>query len=220
MSFFLFFGFLRTWRKYSILFVPTFLFLLFHSWFPNKQERFILTIVPFIIILGTIGWNEFASQSTFWLRRARMLKGCYVFSISINCLALPFVTTMYSKESRVESMVYLSKDENIKSLAFEDSNHSRIRLGPRFYLKKWIPISEITTEYPPQEWIKYYNSNPPDYILFFEEKNLEARVAKMKSYFPKLHYETTISQGFIDDLLHKMNPNNNVNQTIFIYKVN
>jgi hypothetical protein len=217
LSLFLFFGFLRTSKKHLILFLPTFLFLLFHSWFPNKQERFILTIVPFIIILGSIGWNAFVANSRFWLKRKMLLHGCYAFSISINCLVLPFVTTMYSKEARVESMVYLSHDDNIHSLTFEDSNHSRIRLAPRFYLKKWIQISEITTEHPLEEWTK--ENNQPDYILFFEKENLENRVGKLKRYFPELHYEATIGQGFIDALLHKMNPNNNVNQTIYIYKV-
>jgi uncharacterized membrane protein YqaE (UPF0057 family) len=223
LSVFLFFGFLRTWKKHVILFFPTMLFIVFHSVFPNKQERFILSIVPFIIILGTIGWTDFVSTSSFWEKRKKLLRGLYGFSISINCIVLPFVTVMYSKEARVESMVYLSHDEHIRSIVLEDSNHSRTRLAPMFYLKHWIAASEITTTHPLEEYVKDHAGSDttqyPDYILFFENEKLEQRVASLKQYYPKLQYMTTIDQGFIDDLLHRMNPNNNVNQTIYIYKV-
>jgi hypothetical protein len=219
ISIFLFFGFLRTWRKHILFFLPTFLFLVFHSWFPNKQERFILTIVPFVILLGTIGWTGFVNQSIFWTSRRKLLRGCYVFAIAVNLILLPFVTTMYSKQARVESMVYLSKDESIDKIAFEDSNRQGTKLAARFYLKKWIPVIEISKDRPVEQFIQEHGTNPPDYILFFEEKNLEERVAKIQSHFPQMRYEATIGQGLIDELLHKMNPQNNVNQEVYIYKL-
>ena len=46
---FLLFGYLRSWRKHLLLFLPAFAFLLFHSSFPNKQERFILPAIPFVV---------------------------------------------------------------------------------------------------------------------------------------------------------------------------
>ena len=130
---------------------------------------------------------------------------------------------MYSKRARVESIVYLSKDDHIKMIALEDTNHSRTRLPPLFYLKQWIHTTEITKEHPVEEFIKDHpasdTSQTPDYILFFENINLDKRVAAIKQYYPQMTYLTTIDQGFIDDLLHRMNPLNNVNQTVYIYKV-
>jgi hypothetical protein len=223
LSIFLFFGFIRTWRKHAILFFPTLLFLVFHSTFPNKQERFILTIVPFIIILGAIGWSGFVSSSSYWQKRKKLLRGLLAFSISINCIALPVVTAMYSKQARVESMVYLSNDDHIRSIVLENTNRSRTRLAPLFYLKHWIPTYEITNKHPLEEFVKDHAGSDttqyPDYILFFENINLDKRVADMKYYFPNLHYMTTIEESFIDDLLHRMNPLNNMNQTVYIYKV-
>lgn len=57
----------------------------------------------------------------------------------------------------------------------------------------------------------------PRFILFEENKNLDARIANMKKYFPNIEYETTIEPGFIDNLLYKLNPIN-ANQTITIYR--
>ncbi len=44
-------GFIRSAKKHLLLFVPVMLFILFHTFYPNRQERFILSILPFFIIL-------------------------------------------------------------------------------------------------------------------------------------------------------------------------
>ncbi|HMT30538.1 MAG TPA: glycosyltransferase family 39 protein, partial [Bacteroidia bacterium] len=49
VSFFLFGGMFINFRKNLIVLLPILLFLIFHSYFPNKQERFILSIIPFIV---------------------------------------------------------------------------------------------------------------------------------------------------------------------------
>ncbi|MGB0427960.1 MAG: glycosyltransferase family 39 protein, partial [Flavobacteriales bacterium] len=49
LSFGYLFAFFRYAKKYLILFLPAFLFLAFHSLFPNKQERFILPALPLIL---------------------------------------------------------------------------------------------------------------------------------------------------------------------------
>ena len=219
VSIFLFFGFFRMWKKHLILFLPSLLFLIFHSYFPNKQERFILPIIPFIIISGVIGWRNFAEKSDFWKTRTKLLNRLYMFSVVINFIALPFITFMYSKRARVESMVYLSADEHIKALVMEDSNHPDVKMAPRFYLKKWIILYEIWQDRSPEIFRDAFK-NPatsPDYILFYEDRKLDERVETMKQFFPDIHPETIIYPGFIDNLLYKINPNN-VNQTVYIYK--
>ena len=222
VSLFLFFGFLRIWKKHLLLFLPSFLFLVFHSYFPNKQERFILTIVPFIIILGVIGWNDFKERSVFWSNHKKLLKGCIVFSVVINFILLPFVSTMYSKRSRVESMVYLSRYPGISNILIEDRRHETAKMPPFFYLGQWIHSQEISQTYhfdPPAPGtpLTYSNKTIQQFVLFCEDYDLEKRVSDIKKKFPDLTYETTIAPGFIDDLLFKLNPKN-ANQTIYIYR--
>ena len=71
-------GYFNSAKKYLIIFLPTLLFLLFHTWFPNRQERFILTIFPLVICLSVMGiallrerkfWNGFwkVSLVAFWI---------------------------------------------------------------------------------------------------------------------------------------------------------
>ena len=221
VSFFLFFGFLRTWKKHLLLFLPTILFLVFHSYFPNKQERFILTIVPFIILLGVIGWNDFKNRSSFSNRTIKILNGCIVFSIVINFILLPVISTMYSKRSRVESMVYLSKYNNVSMIVMEDRRHETAKIPPEFYLGQWINVGEVSQTIPIDSMKAAYKTTEkdrlPKFVLFCEDYDLEKRVSEMKGFFPGLTYETTIEPGFIDDLLFKLNPKN-ANQTIYIYR--
>jgi len=221
ISFFLFFGFFRTWKKQLLIFLPTLLFLVFHSYFPNKQERFIIPIFPFIIMLGVIGWNNFIEKSKFWLKRTKLLRGCWVFFWIINCILLIFISTMYSKRSRVESMVYLSKYKNIHNILIEDSNHGRAKRPPQFYLGQWVKVKEYakSEEYSPLS--KVYagasKNDYPDFILFFGDKNLTTRMDSIKKIAPHIEYEATIRPGLVDVILFKMNPINS-NQTIYIYR--
>src|ERR1035437_10288895 len=83
-----FYGFFRSWRRHLILFLPTFIFLLFHSLFPNKQERFIYSIIPFLIILGVIGWNDFMSGSAYWARHPKLYKRSLNFFWVANTILL------------------------------------------------------------------------------------------------------------------------------------
>lgn len=238
---FLFFGFLRSWKKYLLIFLPTAIFFAFHTFFPNKQERFILTIIPFIIILGFIGWNEFVEKSKFWQGHPRLLKGCFTFFWVINFLLLAVVTTSYSKRSRVESMVYLSKFNNdYKSVIIEDTNKENAAIFPSFYARKWIiayglcmqkSLDTISPDsvrsegsyrkeiYSLNFFDKFSTLELPEYVLFVENANITQRVARMKAYFPGLAYQTTIEPSNMDKFLHWLNPNNK-NFNVYIYKTN
>jgi len=160
-SFLLFFGFLRTWKKHLVLFLPAFLFLVFHSYFPNKQERFILTIVPFLILLGVIGWYEFAGASSFWNRHPKLLRGLITFSVTVNFILLPFISTMYSKRSRVEAMIYLSKYPDVKGVVVEDSKHPDVKIPPEFYLGQWIYVDEVSQSLPLSRLKQLYARSKP-----------------------------------------------------------
>ncbi len=120
-------------------------------------------------------------------------------------------------------MTYLSQfKERIDYLLLEDTNHGTPKMPPEFYLGKWVGCYELSVDHPMDSLKaklnlygpKYY----PDYVLFFEDKNLGRRVAAVKKLFPGLKYETTIKPGFIDDVLFRLNPKN-ANQIIYIFRV-
>ncbi|MFZ4401733.1 MAG: glycosyltransferase family 39 protein [Bacteroidales bacterium] len=222
ISLLLFAGFFRSWKKYLLLFLPTFLFLVFHSTFPNKQERFILTIIPFFIITGILGWNLIVSNSIFWQKRIKSLKVCWIIFWILNFILIPFISTHYSKKSRVESMVYLSHYKNIKYILTENTNAYDTKLVPEFYLSQWIDTYNISKSYSIDSISGLTNDSKnvdllPRFFIFEESKNIGERVLNVKHYFPNIEYETTIYPSNIDNLLYRLNPIN-ANQIIIIYR--
>ncbi len=218
-------GYFRNWKKQLILFLPSFLFFVFHSSFPNKQERFIFPFIPFFIILGCIGWTEFVNNSSFWNKNTRLLRNCWIFFWTLNAVPLLVISVAYSKRNRVESMTYLSH-KTVNLLLVDDSNNDGIIMPPLFYLRKfqsnaWGVIGITKTHRPKDayETVKDFPENRfPNYALFWGAENIQPRVDSLKKYFPSLHYEATIEPGLVDVIVHYLNPVND-NQTTYIYKI-
>ncbi|MCX6188539.1 MAG: glycosyltransferase family 39 protein [Bacteroidetes bacterium] len=221
ISFFLLFGFFRNFKKNLLLFLPSFIFLAFHSYFPNKQERFILPIFPFIIILGTIGWTEFVAQSKYWRKHPSLLRNFWIFFWTLNTMALCILSLSYGKRSRVEAMCYIQSQGDASGLVIEESERNNVNISPRFYLQKWVPVFGVSKEQPLQNLEATLTltvaSLHPNYVIFYSDKNMEPRLNAMKEVF-ELEYKATIEPSFIDDVMFRLNPNN-VNYTAFIYKV-
>ncbi|MBI4932100.1 MAG: glycosyltransferase family 39 protein [Bacteroidetes bacterium] len=224
ISLFLLFGFFRSWKKHLLLFLPGFIFLAFHCYFPNKQERFILPIIPFVIILGVIGWNDFVKKSEFWNNRKKLLRACWIFFLTLNLLPLLVVSVAYSKKSRVEAMVYLSTKKDFNRLLVEESFRDEFTMPPFFYLRKWYRdgyVQGVTSVYTIDSLcacIQKNSSMRPNYVIFFDEENLDNRIKKFKTCFPNIKYETTAESGFLDKLLFWLNPINR-NYDAYIYKI-
>lgn len=219
ISIFLFTGMFKNWRKRLIILLPTLIFLAFHSYFPNKQERFILTIVPFVVLLGVMGWNEIESVSQFVKRNRKFVRGSWVFFWVLNLILLVAISTMYSKRSRVEAMTYLSRYENVKSILLENTNGTDIQMMPQFYLNQWIVKHEVSLA-DPMDKLPDFTVNKetePRFVLFFRDENLDRRVEEMKQVIPGLEFETAIQPGFVDTVMHWLNPYNK-NDAIYIYR--
>ena len=221
LCFFLFFGFLRSYKFQWALFAGTVLFFVFHSYFPNKQERFILPIVPMIITLGVIGWQDYYERSSLWLKHVRLMKVFFIIFWTLNLMLLPFVTTMYSKRSRVESMYYLSKYPHVTCILLEDIFKNEPDMPPQFYLGQWVQVLNVSQKYPLSDLRAYLNpwdtNRRPRFVLFFDDTDIAKRVDTLKTILPDIAYETTIKPSFVDDIMYRLNPRN-TNQTVVIYR--
>ena len=222
LSLLLFAGYFVTYKKMPLLFWPVFFFLAFHTYFPNKQERFIMTVLPLIIISGTVGmfllydrYREKINQRLFRFSR--------IFVISLNLVLLLVLSTSYSKRHRVEAMSYLYRKHDSNNFFVEDSNKEKdFLMPPLFYYGKWISVFGITKTRTADSALAYYNklepAMKPGYIVFWQAENIQARVDSLKKRFPTLTYEATIEPSLIDKTLFFLNPLND-NQTAFIYRL-
>ncbi len=221
ISLFLFAGFFKQWRKNLILFLPILLFLIFHSYYPNKQERFVITIIPLLIIIGIIGWQSIKNKYLLGPVARKIVTTSWIFFWMINFILLMPVTVMYSKQARVESMSYLAKYREINNFVIEDINKTVLRFPPQFYLQNWYNYQTLMEDDNFNDFAKKNSflppSDQPGFVLFYQPDNIDQRVNNMKTVFPELVFETVIEPGFIDRLLYWLNPIND-NQNIYLYR--
>jgi len=220
VSIFIFYGFLRTWKKYVLIFLPTMVFFAFHSYFPNKQERFILPVLAFIIILGIIGWNELTAKSAFWQKHKNIIRYSWIFFWVINLILLPVISTTYSKKAKVEAMMYLRRYDNINTIMYNSQRAYSNVMCPRSYLGQWVKERCITSDLPVEKLKKYVitvKMYQPRFILFFEEKDLDKRIAEVKKLYPNIVFEKRFEPGFVDKVIQWLNPIN-ANETITVYR--
>ncbi len=219
ISIFLFAGFFKNWKKNLILFLPTFIFIAFHSYFPNKQERFIFTIVPSLILLGVIGWQQIFRLTPFLQKHKNWIKGSWIFFWIINLILLVAITGMYSKKARVEAMTWLGQYPDVKSVILENTNGTDIQIMPQFYMNQWIKFWKVSKKKPldslPDSCL--IQDFQPRFVLLFREENLDRRVDSLKKYFPEITFDYVAEPGNIDKIMTWLNPRNK-NEAIYIYR--
>lgn len=208
-------GYFRSAKRYLVLFIPTFFFLLFHTLYPNRQERFILTILPLVIVLAYMGiaelrkkrfWNSFwrVSWISFWV-------------LNIPLLIIISLTT--SKQSRLNTMYALygnvRGDEHI---LIEATGETKPEMMPFFYAGKWEFQFAERTEADTSSF-EHYLKYPHDIIFFFGEENLDQRIRDFKRIYPKMTRQTSIEPSLVDKTLHRINPRNS-NSYVEIWRTN
>ena len=225
ISLFWMFGFARLWKKHLLIFLPAFIFFAFHSYFPNKQERFIIPVLPFLIILGHIGWTQFTEQSKFWSKNGKLHRGFWIWFWSLNTILLLVLSASYTKRNRVESMTWLYNQEDFNNMIIESSHQTNFLMPAQYYTGTWKKYFYITSKSHPAEQVRQTvdqlsdSSLVPNYVVFFEEVKLEERIERFETNYGKeLELAVVIEPSFIDDLLFKLNPNND-NQTTYIYRI-
>ena len=210
----LFIGFLKSYKQYLIIFLPTAFFILFHTIYPNRQERFILSILPFFIILGVVGFDTI--RKTVW--REKLWKWSLIIFWIFNSILLCLSVTMYSKKSRVEAMYSIYDNKmNKENILMEGSASGKVSMLPKFYAKSWdCFVAERLKE---TDDLNAYTGKTFDYIFFYDDSKLNQRINDYKTIYPnmKLHFQSEPS--YLDRLLRWLNPRNS-NEYIEVWKTN
>jgi len=213
--------FIMTWKKARYLVFPTVAFLIFHSLYPNKQERFILPAIPFILIGATIGWYWLKKEMKVSLLWDRINKWMWRWFWVVNAFLLVLTLFTYSKKTRVESMRFFYDKPEVKAILIDDELSS-IPMMPFFYMGRTCRIYEVSREKPLDSLkINFNNGNslPPSYIIYMGDDHLQERIDKLKSIFPEQKFVKQINPSLVDDLLYMLNPKYNINRAVYIYRV-
>jgi len=220
-SLLLLFGFARTWRRHALLFWPTLAFLVIHSIYPNKQERFLLPVLPFILMLSVIGWEEFAETSRFWARHGRLSRWLWGWFWGVNVLLLLVYSTTYSKKARVETLSFLGAQPDLRGIVLE-SHEAAVTFPPLFYLGRAVPVYQLPSVKSVESLraeIAASGQPDPNYVVFMGQKDIDRRLERASQLFPNLAHERQVVPSLVDRVAHFFNPRHNVNLTCDVYRV-
>lgn len=221
---FVFAGTFKAWKKYLPLFLGTIFFFGFHSYFPNKQERFMFTMIPMFVILGYVGWQEL-NRSAFWQKRQGFVRGSWKFFWILNGIALALATWQPSKLARIDVMRYMGTKTDLQTYVIDNSARDGEMLLPRFYQGRFPTYYHITKRKPIDDMLRKLRHKEaheqPNYFIFSQRPNedLTERIETVRAHFPTITYDTTISGSLLDQLHNKLNPKHAKNDNMVIYKV-
>ena len=197
-----------------LIYLPTLFFILFHTFYPNRQERFVLSVVPFVIILGIVAIYKLRTNP-FWDKT--WIISWRAFWV-LNIPLLLFFTFTSTKKSRIDAM-YALHDKHIdyQNILLEASGKSSTSLMPKFYANSWHCTFAQREE--PTEPMDVYPGSRYDYIFFFGEDLLQKRIHDYQKMYPKMRLIKRCEPSTIDKVLFKLNPKN-TNQYIEVWKTN
>lgn len=214
-------GFFREFRRWPEVAAAVLAFWLFHEIYPNKQERFILPVLPLIAALGLSGWLRFVAVSQFWSAHPRLQRAGRVMFWTLNTVALVALSVGRFKSSRTDAMYALYEAGDLSNFmaVYVDSSAQ----PPTFYSGSWEKYYVSRGDQDPEQRLdlvcKLQEKRPfPNYLLFYGNAHLGEVVARYKATWPGMTYVRQIPPGRFDRFIHWLNPLNSV-ERVMIYRV-
>ena len=201
-------------RRLSMLGGATLAFLVSHSVIANKQERFLLPILPILFILIAAGLPWLVTQ----IRSRRLYRGMWWYFWTVNAALLLVLTFSFSKKDRVAPLLYVYRRHDATGVLVAQYNQT---FGvPEYYLGRPRPLLAIlqkrdTAALTP-EWVRDTGTVINYVVLYSDTPDADSQILA-GSLHRKLVLLTTITPSLTDRLAHAINPRHNKARTAAIY---
>ena len=197
--------------RHLILWSATILFIVGHSMIVNKQERFMIPILPELIVLGCVGLFYLYTSVYASRRRRTAIRWLIGSAVVINLILLVPFTVNFGKRGAVEPMVYLSKQSDAKHILL-DATERRLFV-PYSYWN--YDRSGAVALFAPGDLDsaiaqgRLSRLDPPQYAVIFTDNGLKEHLANLRAklgeYEPVFHGKPSL----IDDFANRLNPRYN-----------
>lgn len=200
----MFYGYLKSLKTNWKWAVPILIFIVFHSIYPNKQERFIFTILPIYLILG---WMEYINSTNKFIEKFQNRQWQNAFWIFNTVLLVPLVFTS-TKTGKMDVMLKLREYENANKMLVENSQRQGREYFPLFYWGKLGKVDHITTKLSTQNYydsVRILNRKPPEYVVFLDTNHWNFRKNNFVKLGIQLEDSFRIYDSWIDNLVSEIN---------------
>ncbi|MBI3871894.1 MAG: hypothetical protein HY304_02320, partial [candidate division Zixibacteria bacterium] len=191
-------------------------FLLAHSLIPNKQERFLLPILPLLIVMGTVGlelWGD--EKDTVWRRWIhRGWIWFWVLNTPLLCLGL----LDYANKPKIEPFLRLYEHGDATGVVMDFTERGRGTELPWFYLDGADPahplpavydvthVEDLDTLRLRRDGLLLPKSAPLNYVVIFSEGLLPEHRAMIEQHLGKTEVLAHVGPSAAERLMMVFNP--------------
>ncbi|HYX80763.1 MAG TPA: glycosyltransferase family 39 protein [Gemmatimonadales bacterium] len=198
--------------RFPLIAMATLVFLVSHSLIANKQERFILPILPLLFVLIAAGLPWLAE------RIGGVYRGMWWYFWTVNAVLLVVVTFSFSKKDRVAPLLYIYRRHNAAGVLIAQYNET---FGvPTYYLGKPAPLVIVLPRREDAQETARQVRTPEsaiNYVILYSDTPESDRAMLAQALHRQLAYVTTITPSLSDRLAQAINPRHNKAHTAIIY---
>jgi hypothetical protein len=191
--------------RLHFLAIATSAFLVSHSLVANKQERFLLPILPLLFILIVAGLPWLAA------RIAPAYRGMWWYFWIVNAALLVVVTFSFAKKDRVEPLLVVYRRHDATGVLVAQYNQTFH--VPDYYLGRPRPPLVVVTKVDEVS----APTVPINYVILYSDTPEADRVFLAGALHRNLTLLTVITPSLADRLAHAINPRHNKARTAEIY---
>jgi hypothetical protein len=199
----------RGGKQLPLLGVPTLVFLVALSVIANRQERFLLPVLPVIILLAALGFDQVAA----WLAQrswGRVYGVLWKYYWAVNTVLLVGTLFVYGKKDRVAPLVYLQARRDLTGVIVAKYTYSFP--VPSYYLgRPRPPVFEFEDRaHVVADAQAVRKAKPlPNFLILYSDSVRGDEGLLERALGARLRRETVISPSLGDELAHLVNPRRN-----------
>ena len=194
-------------RTFPFLGIATLAFLVTHSLIANKQERFLLPILPGLFVLIVAGLPWLAAR----VARPAVYRGMWWYFWIVNAALLVVVTFSFSKKDRVAPLLYLYRRHDATGVLVAQYNQTFH--VPEYYLGKPEPQLVVLGR---GDAVRD-STSAINYVILYSDTPEADRIFLSGALHRTLTELTVITPSLADRLAHAINPRHNKARTAVIY---
>jgi hypothetical protein len=195
-------------RQFPLLGIATLAFLVTHSLIANKQERFLLPILPGLFVLIVAGLPWLATRLA-----PPAYRGMWWYFWIVNAALLVIVTFSFSKKDRVEPLLIVYRRHDATGVLVAEYNQTFS--VPEYYLGKPQPALVVVER--GQDVDTSARGLPINYVVLYSDTPEADRVFLAGALHRNLTLLTVVQPSLTDRLAHAINPRHNRAHTAVIY---
>lgn len=200
---------IRGGRMFPLLGIPTLVFFVATSLVPNKQERFLLPVLPAILILGAIGMPRVRD----WFARRgwrTAYRWSWMYFVVVNTPLLVIGLFSYGKKDRVEPLVQMQRRHNVTGVVVAEFAYTF--WVPDYYLGRPRPpvfVLANRTSLARDAAVARAASPPPNYLILYSDTAAVDTHLLEQALGARLTPLVTIEPSLGDKLAGLINPRHN-----------